>query len=139
MAGPKVISAMPLLGYSIHKLAQVISWLLVGLITLLSVVPPSLRPVSGAGQSFEHAGVFFLTGLFFAIGHRLTNRTLFLLAILFAGGIEILQIPVPGRHARLADFVVDMGASLIGILLAAAWPAAVRFRDRRFSGTPGKK
>jgi len=40
---------------------------------------------------------------------------LLLLAFLFCGAIELLQVPLPTRHARLSDFVIDFVASCFAI------------------------
>jgi hypothetical protein len=37
------------------------------------------------------------------------------LAFLFCGGIELLQVPLPTRHARLSDFVIDVFGSCFAI------------------------
>jgi VanZ family protein len=35
--------------------------------------------------------------------------------VIFGGAIELAQRWVPGRHARLSDFIVDAGATCIGL------------------------
>ncbi len=40
--------------------------------------------------------------------------------IVLIGVLEILQLWVPGRHARLEDFVVDALAASAGLLLVTA-------------------
>jgi VanZ family protein len=84
-------------------------------IIILSVVPAVDRPVTGAGQLCEHFTAFALVAAAFAIGYRLPLSWLLLLAFLFCGGIELLQVPLPTRHARVSDFVVDFVASSIAI------------------------
>jgi VanZ family protein len=37
----------------------------------------------------------------------------------FAAFVEILQVFIPGRHARLGDFVVDASALCLGIAIAS--------------------
>ena len=37
-------------------------------------------------------------------------------AVAFCAAIEVAQLMVPGRHARVSDFVVDATAACIGIL-----------------------
>ena len=53
--------------------------------------------------------------------------------VLFAGAIELAQLFVPGRHARLSDFVVDALAACIG--LAASQVVAPKQPIRRRSLT----
>ncbi len=74
---------------------------------------------------FEHAGVFFLLGLFFAAGYSLMARHLIKL-FAFVAGIEFLQMLVPGRHARLSDFAENAIGVAIGILLIHCAQTAVK-------------
>jgi VanZ family protein len=84
----------------------------------LSVVPANDRPVSGAGQGFEHFAAFALVGGAFATGYRFSLFRLLMLAVFFCGGIELLQIPLPTRHARVSDFLVDSVGAGFAILCA---------------------
>jgi VanZ family protein len=85
-------------------------------IIVLSVVPTTDRPVTGSGQAFEHFTAFALVGGAFAIGYRLSLTRLLLLAVLFCGGIELLQVPLSTRHARVSDFLVDTVGAAVAIL-----------------------
>jgi VanZ family protein len=38
--------------------------------------------------------------------------------VVFAAFVELIQLMIPGRHARLSDFAVDAVASCIGVALA---------------------
>src|SRR5258705_9257709 len=84
-------------------------------VVILSIVPATERPVTGAGQRFEHFEAFALVAGAFAIGYRLSLMRLLMLAFLFCGGIELLQVPLPTRHARLNDFVIDVFGSCFAI------------------------
>jgi VanZ family protein len=99
-----------------HRLiARALAWLGILAITLLSVVPTVDRPVTGAGQWWEHFTAFALVAGFFAIGYRLSLTRLLLWAFSFCGGIELFQVPLPTRHARVSDLVVDIIGSCFGI------------------------
>src|SRR5580698_990180 len=94
-------------------------WLLLIMITALSLVPPDFRPETGTPHRFEHFAVFCATGLTLGVGYN--NHRGGLLAaglLLFAGAIEFAQIFAPGRHARLGDFVVDALAVCVGVGLS---------------------
>ena len=43
------------------------------------------------------------------------------IAVVMIGVLELLQLWVPGRHARLEDFVVDAVAACVGFAMAAAF------------------
>ena len=91
------------------------SWLLAVAIVVLSLVPPSYRPTTDAAPSVEHFAIFLANG--FAVGFGYPDRP-FVLAIslvMFCGAIELSQLWIPGRHARLNDFIVDLAAALIGL------------------------
>jgi VanZ family protein len=90
-----------------QKAARIVAWSLAATITVLSLVPPSLRPLTSAPHDIEHFAIFAATGLAFGLGYsrRLGVTLPGLLA--FAGAIELAQLLVPGRHARFSDFVVD--------------------------------
>jgi VanZ family protein len=101
------------------RLLRAAAWLLSITIAVLSVVPPSLRPVTAAPHSLEHLAIFVLTGLAFGLGYRFRHLYQAIGLATFAGAIEVAQYWVPGRHARFGDFTVDAMSACIGVL--AAW------------------
>ena len=101
--------------YSCRALARALAWVGVVSIIVLSIVPAIDRPVTGTGQWTEHFAAFAPVAAMFAIGYRLSLVQLVLLALIFCGGIELLQITLPTRHARLSDFTVDFVASCFAI------------------------
>ena len=88
-------------------LARILAW--IGLLTIfvLSVVAAAERPVTEFRPQFEHFTAFALVGGVFAIGYNLSLGRLMILALFFCGGIELLQVPLPTRHARVSDFIID--------------------------------
>ena len=112
-----------------QRICRAVGWILALTIVVLSVVPPTHRPTTGASHNFEHLSIYFAMGLAFAIGYR--DRLLLVAGgvLLFSGLIEIVQLFVPGRHARLNDFLIDAGAACIG---AAAVAAGKRILPRQF-------
>src|ERR1039458_9842803 len=102
--------------------ARALAWIGTLAIIVLSVVPDVYRPVTGAGQLFEHFTAFALVAGVFAIGYRLSPIRLLFFAFFFCGGIELLQVPLPTRHARVSDFVIDFVGSCfaIGVVFASA-------------------
>jgi hypothetical protein len=118
----------PLLPY----FARVVGWCLLFLIVVLSLVPPGLRPETGAPSGVEHFGVFVLTGAALCLGYPKVGSRLSMTLVAFAGVVELLQLLVPGRHARFGDFVVDSIAAIIGVVLARVLRLACR-RDSAIS------
>ncbi len=99
------------------KASQISGWFLATAIVVFSLVPPDLRPVTGAPRPLEHFVIFAATGFVFGIGYG--PRYLIAIAlVIFAGAIEVAQLFMPGRHARLSDFIVDALAACIGFLVS---------------------
>jgi VanZ family protein len=99
------------------KLVQIAVLTAVFAIVALTVVPADERLVTGLGQSAEHFLCFAIVGLAVPLAFTAPIKKLLLAAVLFALVIELLQIPLPTRHARLSDFLVDALAGCIGIAL----------------------
>src|SRR6202167_878514 len=114
----------------IANIARVAAWLMAIIITVLSVVPPSMRPETDVPHNLEHFMPFLVTGAAFGFGYDRGPYLVAVAMLLFTAAIEILQIFVPGRHARLSDFVVDAAAVTIGVALGAfagrTWAKALK-------------
>ena len=52
-----------------RRIFRVAAWFLLLAIVVLSVVPPTYRPVTPAPHDVEHLVIFFLTGLAFGLGY----------------------------------------------------------------------
>jgi VanZ family protein len=108
---------------------RVVAWLLAATIVVLSMVPPSLRPETELPHNFEHFAIFAVTGLAFGLGYNIRFVGIAAALVIFTGAVELAQNFVPGRHARLSDFMVDALAVLIG--LVAAYFLPVRKIERK--------
>jgi len=101
----------------LQRICQIAALLLFVANTIFSLVPPSYRPLTTLPHSFEHFVTFFFLGLALGLGYA--NRYLLnlLLLMAFASLIELAQIFVPGRHARVSDFLTDAIAATFGVSL----------------------
>src|ERR1700691_1721122 len=99
--------------------ARATAWLLMVIITVLSLVPPEWRPESGLPNSFEHFGVFAATGAAFGIGYFHRPKLMMVALVIFVGAIEFAQMLVPGRHARLTDFIVDAVGMCLSVVVGS--------------------
>jgi VanZ family protein len=103
---------------TLTRLFQICAWGFLAAIGALSLVSPRLRPVTALPHDLEHAAIFALAGLAVGLGYpRHAMRHMIVLTI-FAGVVELAQIYVPGRHARVSDFLVDAAAACAGVLVA---------------------
>jgi len=92
------------------------AWILLVVIAALSLVPSRLRPESGLPNNFEHLATFAAAGAAFGLGYSRRPNSLMIGLVIFAGAIELTQVFVPGRHARLSDFVVDAVSMCVGVM-----------------------
>jgi VanZ family protein len=99
------------------KLAQIAVLTALFAIVALTVVPADERLVTGLGQSAEHFLCFAIVGLAVPFAFPASIKKLLSAAVLFALAIELLQIPLATRHARLSDFLIDALGGCIGIAL----------------------
>lgn len=95
------------------------AWLLAAAVTFATLGPPGLRPHSDLGQDGEHALAFILVGLAFGLAYPRRRLLSTAAAIVLIGVLELMQFWVPGRHARLEDFLVDALTACIGFALAS--------------------
>jgi VanZ family protein len=106
------------------------AWLLAAAVTFATLGPANSRPHSNLGQDGEHALAFVLIGLAFGFAYPRSRLRTAIIAVAMTAILEITQLWMPGRHARLEDFVVDAVAACIGFAIAAllAW-AMTAWRD----------
>ena len=104
--------------FVVLRAARIAGWFLAALVTLLSLVPPWLRPESGASHNLEHLAIFAVTGFAFGLAYNRRPALVMVALVIFAGAIEVAQLFVPGRHARLSDFIVDALALCLGVTVA---------------------
>jgi VanZ family protein len=97
---------------------RIIAWLLAAAVTFATLGPARLRPHSDLGQDGEHALAFAMVGLAFGLGYPQRRLLVAALAVVLIGVLELLQLWMPGRHARWEDFVVDALAACAGIAMA---------------------
>ena len=103
----------------IRTICRTAAWLLIFAIAVLSLVQPSYRAVTHAPHNLEHFAIFFATGLAFGVGYPSRPFVLGSTLLIFCAAIEIAQRWVPGRHARLTDFIIDAAAVSIGVSMAS--------------------
>jgi VanZ family protein len=100
------------------KIARIAAWLLVVAIVVMTLGPPTVRPVSGYNRSLEHIAAFAMLGLAFGLAYPSRRLSLALTGIVVAALMETAQLVVPGRHAYFNDFVINAGGACAGLVLA---------------------
>ena len=97
---------------------RLFAWLLAAAVTFATLGPPAYRPHAPITHVGEHGLAFVLVGLAFALAYPRQRPMVASLTVVLTGVLELLQLLVPGRHARLEDFIVDALAALAGFALA---------------------
>lgn len=100
------------------KIARIAAWLLIVAIVVMTLGPPTVRPVSGFNRSLEHVAAFALLGLAFGLGYSTRRMLLALTGVAVAALMETLQQIVPGRHAYFSDFVINAAGACAGLAAA---------------------
>lgn len=100
------------------RLFRAAAWLCLLAIGVLSLVKPSLRPVTILPHDVEHAAIFALAGLAVGLGYPNHSVRNMIALTVFAAAIELAQLYAPGRHARWTDFAVDALSACAGVGLA---------------------
>ena len=103
-----------------NAIVKLFAWSLAAAVTFSTLGPARLRPHAELGQNGDHAFAFILVGIAFGLAYRRNRPLTAVITVVLIGLLEILQLWVPGRHARLEDFVVDALAAGAGLLLVAA-------------------
>jgi VanZ family protein len=112
-----------------NTILRIFAWLLAAAVTFATLGPPRYRPHSNLGQDGEHAFAFVLVGLAFGLAYTRNRLLTAAIAVVMIGILEILQLWMPGRHARFEDFAVDALAACAGLAAAAVLDWVVqRFR-----------
>ena len=99
--------------------ARIVAWALATAIVILSLVHPALRPETSVPHSLEHIIIFAATGFAFGLGYTRRHDLLAILLVLFSICVEIAQLFVAGRHARVSDLIFDAVAACIGLATAS--------------------
>jgi hypothetical protein len=113
-------------------LARIGVWPAVLGIIVLSVLPGNMRPDVLGNKAAEHFIAYFIANSLFAIRYLrpwqwLSSGVLF---VLCAGGLEFIQLWIPGRNASASDFAASaLGAWIALLVIVAARRAHKRAFD----------
>jgi VanZ family protein len=100
---------------------RIAAWLSVLGLLIASWMPGDYMVRTGVRGSSEHIGAYFLTTLLLVIAHPAWPSWRIGAALAaYAGGLELGQLYVPGRHSQFEDFAAScIGAALV--IMPAMW------------------
>jgi VanZ family protein len=108
---------------NVQTLARLLAWSLAAAIVVMTLGPVGLRPQFGHA-SLERFAAYMALGGVFSIGYP-RHRIWVALAVVFTAlGLEIGQLLVPGRDARVSDALVKTIGAVCGVFLVTAAAAA---------------
>lgn len=112
---------------------RLFAWLIAAAVTFATLGPARYHPHAPITHDGEHALAFVLLGVSFAFAYPKQRTLAAGISVVLIGVLELLQLSVPGRHARLEDFIVDAVTALIGFALPAGvdWLMRTHWRARR--------
>ena len=100
------------------KIARIAAWVLIVALVVMTLGPPTVRPVTGFNRSLEHVAAFALLGLAFGLAYPDRRLLLAVIGVAVAALMETLQQMVPGRHAYFNDFVINAAGACAGLVAA---------------------
>ena len=102
-------------------LLKLIAWALAAAVTFATLGPAELRPHAPFGHDGEHAFAFLMVGVAFGVASAHRRTFVASVSVVMIGVLEVLQLWVPGRHARVEDFVVNALAACLGLTITAGF------------------
>lgn len=100
------------------RAAALLAWLILALVVFSTLSPIGMRPHLGAAH-VERFAAFALLGFLFCVVHPRRIGAVALCVVAGVAGLELLQMLVAGRHARVSDVAVKAAGGVFGV--AAAW------------------
>ena len=101
------------------RLFRVVAWGLLLAIAFVTLSPIGLRPESGASPHAERFVAFFLLSGAFTLAYPHHLLRVVLLVAVAAIGLELLQLIVPTRDARLSDALIKLLGGAAGAAAGA--------------------
>jgi VanZ family protein len=98
------------------RVLKAANWFIIFGLVIVTIVPAGQRPVSGFAQGLEHFVPFFIAGLIFQLAYPRSLRINLVYGTIFTLTLELSQIPLSTRHARLTGFIVDTLGVCLGMI-----------------------
>jgi hypothetical protein len=73
-------------------ITRTIAWLLLAVLSFLTLSPPALRPDTGVERHMEHYLAFALVGLMFSLGYPGRRLAMAVIGVAIVAALETLQL-----------------------------------------------
>lgn len=118
-------------GMMTTRLIQTAAWAILAAIIFMTVSPIGLRPHTISTVNTDRALAYMLSAAVFVLAYPRHWKTVAILLIIGAMGIELLQYLSPTRHAHLSDAMVKAAGAACGVVLGWTINLALASRLRR--------
>jgi VanZ family protein len=106
----------------VNKFVGIAAWAAIVFIVYATLVPLEMRPtIRAIGPNAERFAAYAVGAALLTVAYPKHWFRVGVFAVALAGGLELLQLAAPHRHARLADALVKVAGALAGIAIAHFW------------------
>ena len=103
----------------LRKFTKVAAWVSVGFIIYATLVPLGMRPTAGEiGPDYERFASYAVTAALMVLAYPQHPVRVGLMVSAIAVLLEISQLAIPDRDARVADAVVKITGGLAGLVVS---------------------
>jgi hypothetical protein len=103
----------------LRTFAKVAAWVSVGFIIYATLVPLGMRPTAGEiGPDYERFASYAVTAALMVLAYPRHPVRVGLMVVALAVLLEISQLAIPDRDARVADAAVKVAGGLSGLMLS---------------------
>lgn len=102
-----------------RRAVAIAAWLILAVIVFSTLSPIGMRPRLGVFVHLERFGAFAVLGFLFAIVHSRRVAAVLVCVVAAVIGLELLQMTMSDRHARLSDLAVKAAGGVFGV--ACGW------------------
>ena len=104
------------------KIAKIAAWASVGFIIYATLVPLAMRPTLGRlGTDYERFAGYMVVSVLIGLAYPRHPIRVGFAIITAAVILEIAQLAIPDRDARVSDTLIKAAGALVGILAAWFW------------------
>lgn len=111
-----------------RTILKILPWSALAFVVFATVSPIEMRPRDFLPVNVDRAGAFAVMAFLFVIAYPRHWKLCAVLLLIGAGGIELLQLLAPSRHAHAHDALIKAGGAAIGCVIG--WSV------NRFCGRP---
>lgn len=99
----------------LNRVFAVAAWGLLAFIAFATLSPIQDRPTLPTSTTFEHVAAFAVLGALFCLGYARQIGFVCLVVGGSAAFLEMMQLFLPDRHARLQDLAEKLAGGCVGI------------------------